>query len=78
MGIKLSKLPQLSDEDLSNRETLLWQLLREREECIQELKDEIARLKGEKGKPKIRPLAKINKKSKLILFTFYLLPFTST
>ena len=55
MGIKLSKLPQLSDEDLSNRETLLWQLLREREECIQELKDEIARLKGEKGKPKIKP-----------------------
>ncbi len=25
------------------------------EECIQELKDEIARLKGEKGKPKIKP-----------------------
>ncbi len=24
-------------------------------ECIQELKDEVARLKGEKGKPKIKP-----------------------
>ena len=30
-------------------------LLREREEFIKELKDEIARLKGEKGKPKIKP-----------------------
>ncbi|MDJ0678585.1 MAG: hypothetical protein QNJ18_01820 [Xenococcaceae cyanobacterium MO_167.B52] len=55
MGIKMTKLPELSSEDLSHRETLLWQLLREREECIQELKDEIARLKGEKGKPKIKP-----------------------
>ncbi len=55
MGIKLTKLPELSCEDLSDRETLLLQLLREREECIQELSDEIARLKGEKGKPKIKP-----------------------
>ncbi len=30
-------------------------MLREREECILQLKDEIARLKGEKGKPKIKP-----------------------
>ena len=30
-------------------------MLREREECIQEFLDEIARLKGEKGKPKIKP-----------------------
>ncbi|MGB5631554.1 MAG: hypothetical protein WBM86_02085 [Waterburya sp.] len=51
----MTKLPELSCEELSDRETLLWQLLREREECIQELKDEIARLKGEKGKPKIKP-----------------------
>ena len=55
MGIKLTKLPELSSEDLSDRETLLLQLLREREECIQQLSDEIARLKGEKGKPKIKP-----------------------
>ena len=55
MGIKLTKLPELSCEDLSDRETLLLQLLREREECIQQLSDEIARLKGEKGKPKIKP-----------------------
>ena len=51
----MTKLPELSCEDLSDRETLLLQLLREREECIQQLSDEIARLKGEKGKPKIKP-----------------------
>ncbi len=55
MGIKLTKIPKLSCEELSDRGTLLLQLLREREECIQELRDEIARLKGEKGKPKIKP-----------------------
>ena len=55
MSIKLTQLPELSCEDLSDRETLLWQLLREREECIQQLSDEIARLKGEKGQPKIKP-----------------------
>ncbi len=55
MSIKLTKLPELSCEELSDRETLLLQLLREREECIQQLTDEIARLKGEKGKPKIKP-----------------------
>ena len=55
MGIKLTKIPKLSCEDLSDREILLLQLLREREECIQQLSDEIARLKGEKGQPKIKP-----------------------
>ena len=55
MSIKLTKVPKLSNEDLSDRETLLLQLLREREECIQQLTDEIARLKGEKGQPKIKP-----------------------
>ena len=55
MGIKLTKIPKLSCEELSDRETLLLQLLREREECIQQLTDEIARLKGEKEKPKIKP-----------------------
>ena len=55
MKVKLTPVPQLSAEDLTNREALLLQLLGEREECIQQLKDEIARLKGEKGKPKIRP-----------------------
>ena len=55
MKVKLSPVPQLSAEDLTNRSAVLLQLLREREECIQQLKDEIARLKGEKGQPKIKP-----------------------
>ena len=55
MGVKLSKVPQLNTEELSDSEALLLQLVRERDECIQELKDEIARLKGEKEKPKIKP-----------------------
>ncbi|MGH2412726.1 MAG: hypothetical protein ACRDEA_03315 [Microcystaceae cyanobacterium] len=55
MKVKLTPVPQLSAKDLTNREALLLQLLGEREECIEQLKDEIARLKGEKGKPKIKP-----------------------
>jgi uncharacterized small protein (DUF1192 family) len=55
MGIKLTKIPDSLGEDLTDRETVLLRLLREREECIQQLEDEIARLKGEKGKPKIKP-----------------------
>jgi uncharacterized small protein (DUF1192 family) len=55
MSIRLTKLPELSGEEISDRESLLLVLLREREERIQQLEDEIARLKGEKGKPKIKP-----------------------
>ena len=43
MKIKMTKVPKLSDEELSDRETLLLQLPQEREECIQQLRDEIAR-----------------------------------
>ena len=55
MSQKLTEIPQLLLAELSDREQMLWQLLREREEFIGELKDEIARLKGEKGRPKIKP-----------------------
>lgn len=55
MSQKLSQIPQLLLSELSDREQMLWQLLREREDFIAELKDEIARLKGEKAKPKIKP-----------------------
>ena len=55
MKVKLTPIPQLSPEDLTDREALLLHLLGEREECIQRLIDENARLKGEKGKPKIKP-----------------------
>ena len=53
--MKLTEIPQLLLSELSDREQMLWQLLREREEFIKELEDEIARLKGEKGRPKIKP-----------------------
>ncbi len=40
---------------MTDFEALLLQLVLQRDECIQELKDEMARLKGEKEKPKIKP-----------------------
>ena len=43
MSQKLTEIPQLLLSELSDREQMLWQLLREREEFIAELKDEIAR-----------------------------------
>ncbi len=55
MGVKLTKLPSLLASELTAGESLLWQLLRERDERITELENEIARLKGEKGRPKIKP-----------------------
>ena len=55
MGVKLTKLPKLNSEDLTDRETLLLQIVRELQERVGELSDEIARLKGEKEKPKIKP-----------------------
>ncbi len=55
MNQKLTEIPQLLLSELSDREQMLWQLLREREKFIAELKDEIARLKGEKARPKIKP-----------------------
>ena len=55
MGVKLTKVPKLNPEDLTERETLLWQIIRELQEKVRELTDEIARLKGEKEKPKIKP-----------------------
>ncbi len=55
MKLKLTPVPPLCAEELTDREALLWHLLGEREEYIQQLIDENARLKGEKGKPKIKP-----------------------
>ena len=66
MKQKLNKIPRLQIEELNDREQMLWSLLREREDFIGELKDEIARLKGEKARPKIKPsrLEPSNKSSK--------------
>ena len=55
MGVKLSKIPKLNTEGLTDSEALLLQLVRERDERIQELTDEVARLKGEKEKPSMKP-----------------------
>ena len=63
MGVKLTKVPKLNPSDLTERETLLWQIIRELQEKVGELTDEIARLKGEKEKPKIKP-SKLEPKDK--------------
>ena len=55
MKIKLTPIPQMPPEDLTDREALLLNLLGEREEYLQRLIDENVRSKGEKGKPKIKP-----------------------
>lgn len=55
LGVKLTPIPQIPDREPTDHETLLLQLLRERDECIQQLSDENARLKGEKGRPQIKP-----------------------
>ena len=55
MAVRLDKVPKINRETLTDFEALLLQLVLQRDECIQELKDEIARLKGEKEKPKIKP-----------------------
>ena len=55
MGVKLNKVPKLNTEELTDSEALLLRLVQERDERIQELTDEVARLKGEKEKPKMKP-----------------------
>ena len=56
MGVNLTKVPKLNPEDLTERETLLWQLIRELREKVGELTDEIARLKGERKSRKLSRL----------------------
>jgi uncharacterized small protein (DUF1192 family) len=55
MGVKLTKLPKLNTKELTEREALLLQIIREMQERIGELEDEVPRLNGEKGKPQIKP-----------------------
>ena len=52
MGVKLTPIPQMPDREPTDHETLLLQLLREREECIEQLKNEIDRSFGREGKSK--------------------------
>ncbi len=44
MGVKLNKVPKLNTEELTDSEALLLRLVRERDERIQELTDELAHL----------------------------------
>ena len=55
---KIPKLPQVADLPPDQVTPLVWKLLEighHQQEEIQQLRDEIARLKGEKPRPKIRP-----------------------
>jgi len=55
VGVMLTKVPVIAEEERTPLVCLLLELIRERDECIQELKDHIAILKGEKPRPKIAP-----------------------
>jgi hypothetical protein len=49
------KIPEIRQEELTPLVTALVEIIRIQQEQIQELRDEIARLKGQKPKPKIKP-----------------------
>jgi len=51
----IPKIPPIPDEDLNPSVIALLEIIRIMQEQIQELRDEIARLKGQKPKPKIKP-----------------------
>ena len=49
------KIPEIREEEYTPLVTALLEIIRIQQEQIQELRDEIARLKGQKPKPKIKP-----------------------
>jgi hypothetical protein len=49
------KIPNIPEEELTPLVEALLEIIRFQQEQIQELRDEIARLKGQKPKPKIKP-----------------------
>jgi len=53
----IPKLPEIPEEDKTPLVIALLEIIQLQQEQIQELKDEIARLKGHKPKPKLRPSA---------------------
>jgi hypothetical protein len=53
--VKISKVPEISEQARTPIVCRLLELIRERDELIQQLKDEIAVLKGQKTRPKITP-----------------------
>ena len=48
-------IPKIPEEQKSELVVLLLEVIKQQAEIIQELKDEIARLKGNNPKPKIKP-----------------------
>lgn len=55
---KLPKIPNVSDipaDQVTPLVLFLLEIIHLQQEQIQQLRDEVARLKGEKPKPKIRP-----------------------
>ena len=48
----ISKIPE---EEITQFAAVFWEIIQAQVEEIQRLKDEIARLKGQKPKPKIKP-----------------------
>jgi hypothetical protein len=53
----IPKLPKIPEEELTPLVVALLEIIRLQQQQIQELKDEIARLKGHKTKPQLRPSA---------------------
>ena len=53
--LKIPKIPKIPANELSPIVLELLEILHIQQEMIQQLKDEIARLKGQKPKPKIKP-----------------------
>ncbi len=51
------KIPEISDKELTPSVVALSEIVQSQQEVIQELRDEIARLKGQKPKPRIKPSA---------------------
>jgi len=49
------KIPEIREEECTPLVTALVEIIRIQQEQIQELRDEIARLKGQKPKPMIKP-----------------------
>jgi hypothetical protein len=63
MAAKL-KIPKIPEEQRTPLVCALLEIIQFQQEQIQELRDEIARLKGQKPKPKIRPSTLENDRGK--------------
>ena len=53
--IIINRLPDISENEITPLIAALLEIIQQQSEAIQFLRDEIARLKGEKGRPTIRP-----------------------